>query len=102
LFKQEFSQAPPEQLYNNSVITLLLYNTIGLFLFSHYGYVVNMKRRKQRESAEALADRRLFLLDDAQWTAFMTALDAPERPMPRLERLLQEPTVLTARDKPPL
>lgn len=61
-----------------------------------------MKRRNQRESTEVLADRRLFLLNDTQWTAFMTALDAPARPMPRLERLLQEPTVLTARDKPPL
>ena len=51
---------------------------------------------------EALADRRLFLLNDTQWTAFMVALDAPARPMPRLERLLREPTILTTSDKPPL
>jgi len=41
---------------------------------------------------EVLADRRTFGLDDAaQWKAFMAALDAPPRPMPRLERLLKEP-----------
>ncbi len=61
-----------------------------------------MKRRKQRVETEALADRRLFLLNDTQWTAFMVALDAPARPMPRLERLLREPTILTTSDKPPL
>lgn len=49
------------------------------------------------QAAEVLADRRLFLLDDAQWTAFMAALDAPARPMPRLERLLNEPSILDAR-----
>ena len=40
---------------------------------------------------ETLADRRIFGLNDAQWKAFMTALDAPPRPLPRLERLLKEP-----------
>lgn len=40
---------------------------------------------------EALADRRTFGLTDTQWKAFMTALDAPPRPLPRLERLLKEP-----------
>jgi len=45
-------------------------------------------------AAEVLADRRLFLLDDAQWERFMAALDAPPPPMPRLERLLKEPSVL--------
>lgn len=48
------------------------------------------------QAAEVLADRRLFLLDDAQWTAFMAALDAPARPLPRLERLLKEPSLLDA------
>jgi uncharacterized protein (DUF1778 family) len=46
------------------------------------------------KAAEVMADRRLFLLDDAQWEAFMAALDAPPEPMPRLERLLQEPSAL--------
>ncbi|MBM4200321.1 MAG: DUF1778 domain-containing protein [Gammaproteobacteria bacterium] len=46
------------------------------------------------QAAEVLADRRLFLLDDTQWEAFLAALDAPAEPMPRLERLLREPSVL--------
>jgi uncharacterized protein (DUF1778 family) len=40
---------------------------------------------------EALADRRSFGLNADQWKKFMAALDAPPRPLPRLERLLQEP-----------
>jgi uncharacterized protein (DUF1778 family) len=40
---------------------------------------------------EALADRRRFGLDAGQWKAFLAALDAPPRPLPRLERLLKEP-----------
>ena len=40
---------------------------------------------------ETLADRRTFGLNTEQWTTFLTALDAPPRPMPRLERLLKEP-----------
>jgi uncharacterized protein (DUF1778 family) len=40
---------------------------------------------------EALADRRTFGLNTAQWKAFMAALDAPPRHLPRLERLLKEP-----------
>ena len=46
------------------------------------------------QAAEVLSDRRLFILDDAQWDAFLAALDAPTVPMPRLERLLKEPSVL--------
>ena len=40
---------------------------------------------------EALADRRSFGLNPSQWKAFLAALDAPPRPLPRLERLLREP-----------
>jgi uncharacterized protein (DUF1778 family) len=40
---------------------------------------------------EALADRRTFGLDAVQWKAFIDALDAPPRPLPRLERLMKEP-----------
>src|SRR5271170_1691741 len=39
---------------------------------------------------EALADRRTFGLDAVQWKAFIEALDAPPRPLPRLERLMKE------------
>lgn len=40
-------------------------------------------------AAETLADRREFLLDEAQWRAFTAALDAPAKPKPQLERLLR-------------
>jgi uncharacterized protein (DUF1778 family) len=43
------------------------------------------------QADEALADRRSFGLNPAQWRAFLAALDAPPRPLPRLERLLREP-----------
>lgn len=42
-------------------------------------------------AGEALIERRRFGLDGAQRQAFLTALDAPTRHHPRLERLLQEP-----------
>jgi uncharacterized protein (DUF1778 family) len=37
---------------------------------------------------DTLADRRVFLLDDASWKAFMAALDAPPKSNPRLRKLL--------------
>lgn len=40
---------------------------------------------------ETLADRRTFGLDAKRWKAFLAALDAPPRPIPRLKRLLKEP-----------
>lgn len=40
---------------------------------------------------EALADRRTFGLDAVRWKAFLAALDAPPRELPRLKRLLKEP-----------
>ena len=49
---------------------------------------------------EALADRRIFSLNDAQWKAFLAALDAPPRPLPRLERLLKEPGFFDSGSKP--
>ena len=42
---------------------------------------------------ETLADRQHFGLDAERWEAFLEALDAPPRALPRLERLLQEPRV---------
>jgi uncharacterized protein (DUF1778 family) len=44
-------------------------------------------------AAETLADRRRFVLDEAQWSAFLKALDRPARFKPRLARLLTEPSV---------
>ncbi len=42
---------------------------------------------------ETLPDRRRFRLNAGQWANFQAALDAPPRPAPRLNRLLQEPSV---------
>ena len=46
------------------------------------------------EAAEVLADRRMFSLSNKQWQEFMAALDAPTSPMPRLKKLLLEPSIL--------
>ena len=49
-------------------------------------------------ATEVLSDRRLFILDDTQWEAFLTALDEPTSlPVPRLERLFKEPSILETR-----
>lgn len=40
-------------------------------------------------AAETLADRRLFILDDAQWAEFEAALNAAPRARPRLARLMK-------------
>ena len=42
---------------------------------------------------ETLADRTRFGLDADRWGAFLEALDAPPRDLPRLGRLFQEPSV---------
>lgn len=43
-------------------------------------------------AAETLPDRQHFGLDAERWTEFMTALEAPPRPLPRLAKLLSEPS----------
>ena len=43
---------------------------------------------------QALADRRHFVLDEAQWQAFEQALDRPVQAKPRLKQLLNEPGLL--------
>jgi len=48
---------------------------------------------------EILPDRRQFFLNAEQWEKFLAALDAPPKPRPRLERLLNEPSVLERRRK---
>jgi uncharacterized protein (DUF1778 family) len=40
---------------------------------------------------QTLADRRIFALDAEKWAAFQAALDAPAHPLPRLQKLLEEP-----------
>lgn len=39
---------------------------------------------------ETLAERKRFGLDAARWSAFMKALDAPVRKLPRVKRLLTQ------------
>lgn len=41
---------------------------------------------------ETLSARQRFELDAARWTAFMAAMDAPPRDLPRLRRLFAEPS----------
>lgn len=48
---------------------------------------------------EALAERRSFVLSAARWKEFTAALDAPPRPLPRMERLLTEPGFFDAGPK---
>ena len=43
---------------------------------------------------QALADRRRFELNEAQWEAFHIALDRPVQAKPRLKKLLTEPGIL--------
>ncbi len=45
------------------------------------------------EAEIALADRTTFRLNTEQWEAFQAALDAPPRPLPRLKRLFEEPSL---------
>jgi len=45
-------------------------------------------------ASAVLAERSRIRLDADQWAAFMEALDAPPLHHPRLERLLNEPSVL--------
>jgi hypothetical protein len=39
-------------------------------------------------------DQQPIILDTANWDAFNAALDAPPRPLPRLQRLLLEPCAI--------
>lgn len=42
---------------------------------------------------ETLPDRRRFGLSPERWAAFQAALEAPPRKLPRLAKLLREPSV---------
>lgn len=43
---------------------------------------------------QTLANRCRFILDDALWQQFHEALDAPPKPLPRLEKMLTQPGLL--------
>ncbi|WP_431240436.1 DUF1778 domain-containing protein [Mycolicibacterium aichiense] len=49
---------------------------------------------------DILADRKLFVLDDAAWNEFQAQLDAPVSHKPRLEKLFSEPTIFDPRPTP--
>lgn len=49
---------------------------------------------------ETLIDRRHFGLDTERWQAFMAALDAPPRELPRLQRLFSETSVFERETTP--
>ncbi|ORW10278.1 hypothetical protein AWC15_17135 [Mycobacterium lacus] len=42
---------------------------------------------------DVLADRRLFVLDNAAWAEFLAVLDRPVAHKPRLEKLVAEPSI---------
>lgn len=42
---------------------------------------------------DVLADRRLFALDDAAWSEFLSVLDRPVSHKPRLTELFAEPSI---------
>ena len=44
-------------------------------------------------ASETLPDRQQFGLNAEQWAAFQAALDAPPLALPRLTKLLREPSV---------
>lgn len=49
---------------------------------------------------ETLADRTRFVLDANRWDAFIAALDAEPRELPRLQQLFRENSVFEARAIP--
>lgn len=49
---------------------------------------------------DILADRKVFILDDAAWNEFQALLDAPVSHRPRLEKLFSEPSIFDTRPNP--
>lgn len=41
------------------------------------------------KAVDVLADRRIFILDDERWNAFVAAVDAPAQPVPALVALFK-------------
>ncbi len=55
-----------------------------------------MVESARREAIDVLLDRRLFTLDDADYAAFVHALDHPPAPGPKLRSLMQRAPVWEA------
>lgn len=47
---------------------------------------------------DVLADRRLFVLDDAAWGEFLAVLDRPVTHKPRLQKLFAEPSIFDSEE----
>jgi len=62
--------------------------------FSHKNVTEFLLEAGIRAAEEALVDRRMFRLDDAQWQAFQDVLDRPVQSKPRLAGLLAKRSVL--------
>jgi len=62
--------------------------------FSHKNVTEFLLEAGIHAAEEALVDRRMFRLDDAQWQAFQDVLDRPVQSKPRLAKLLAEKSVL--------
>jgi uncharacterized protein (DUF1778 family) len=54
------------------------------------GFIVDSVKHAAEEQ---LLDQRLFVLDEAQWKAFTTMLDAPAKPNKRLAALLAKKAI---------
>jgi uncharacterized protein (DUF1778 family) len=54
----------------------------------------DMERNMAVSKEEEQADQLHFVLTAEQWHAFTEALDRPARPLPQLEKLLREPSIL--------
>ena len=52
------------------------------------------ERSRLTPETSAMAERTRLALNTEQWKALQEALDAPPRHHPRMERLLNEPTIL--------
>lgn len=51
-------------------------------------------RAATRRAEDVLADRRRFVVSEADWNAFVAVLDQPARDLPRLRRLMNTPSIL--------
>jgi len=47
----------------------------------------------ESHARDVLVDRRLFMLDDAAWTGFLSVLDRPVVPKPRLDKLFASESI---------
>jgi uncharacterized protein (DUF433 family) len=56
-------------------------------------YVKGYADALENVALETLVDRRHFGLNAEQWESFLAALDAPPHSVPRLERLMKEPSI---------